>query len=94
MKITGPSGKEYQVFWRDHGWSYAIPVVYVETWHRFLWWEFRRRKKVWAQSVKSGYYAQMPYLTAKGMHRREIEEWFFQAVRDYEEYQASWSRPV
>lgn len=70
---------EYQVFWREAGWSYAVPVVKKK--NKFLC--FTCWSKVWEVKHKTA--KQADQLTP-----HQLMIWFNDTVNDYERYAAEW----
>ena len=80
-KIINGNLEKYKVEVRGFGLSYAAPYVYVRRKLPII--PFYTWRYVWRGK-------EIPSLTAEKMLPDSINEWFFMAVEEYENYKAKW----
>lgn len=81
MEIDVKSSKnEYRVILKHVGWTYTVPYVYIQV--PFLFW--KRWKFVWSGKGLNCLYAAR-------LHKKEMFDWCEKSVREYEDYEESWS---
>lgn len=74
---------EYDVLWRDFGFTWAVPVIRrrVRT-LGFLWWR-------WKAVDYEGHAKPRSYVAR--MHPTEMRLWFAEAARSFEAYERAWA---
>lgn len=74
MKIIGKSGKEYEVNWRESGWSYARAIIV----------------RKWYQPNIELPHDPVLFCNAKWMKKEETRKLFQSAIDEYEAYNQNW----